>query len=540
MSKINFSKKIINYIVYAINSVMAGLCFILMQRNFFSENRSGEELFSPWRTFIFICASLSCFLLFTICTMGESRKKIEHFIEKLGTHPLFLTVLVSALFRMWYLSHFKGYILYYDTKTYTNYPYNIFLGQTDIFRTPGYPYFLKLIHYITGNGENDITFYHTVTYIQTLLSLASIVILYLAGRKLFKNKYTLSFACFLYGIAPCVFNWDVIVLTETLSLFCTVLLIYFVFSYLAKPSVLKAVWLGIYSFGMIMIRPTFIYLIAIFAVFFIARFIFNRKERKKAIAGLLSVVVCIGMLFGYCSLNLKNYDYFAVSSVNNTVNNLYIVMMHDDWIDNEEYPELSRYIRTSMEIVGDGNWVSNIIEVAPEIFAYEEIDSYVSSCIENHKSEYLKYTMNKFYYLLDDDIATQYTPLPDEAANFSAFSETALKWTFPFRFFDCYVMVAVSLVFAVIVLIRKKRICWHIIGLCAIIFTHIFVSIYGSMAEFGRLSIMVVPAVILLLFYFVDYIVNAIKKRRVFCFDDNNSSAISISKPKTNYEINDL
>ena len=447
---------------------------------------------------------------------------------------MFTVVLVSAMFRFWYLAHFNTYTIYYDTKTYTNYPYNIFLGETDIFRTPAYPYFLKLIHYITGNPENNIRFYETVSIIQCALSLASLVILYLAGRKLFSNKYILSFAVLIYGVAPSVFNWDVIVLTESLSLFCTVVLIYIVFSYLANPKGYKAVILGLYSFCMIMLRPTFIYLTAVLAVFFIARLIFNREERKKAIAGLLSVIVCIGAVFGYCGLNYKNYKYFAVSSVNNTVNNLYIVMMHN-WIENDDYPEISHYIDTAMDYCE--NWIPDIIEVVPEFFSYEEIGSYVNNCIEKHESEYYEYTVNKFYSLTNVDIASQYIMLPERSEALASFSKGFLHYSFPFSFADCFVLVGIGLAFAVAVMIAKKRICWQIIGLCAIIFSHIFVSVYGSMAEFPRLSTMVIPAVILLVFYFIDYIVIAVKKRKVFNLNDNNSSSLSIKAPK---KINDL
>ena len=387
--------------------MLVGLLFIMVQRNYFSGSDMSGKLFTPMRFFIFVCASASAFLLFVICSMGEQRKKVEQFIEKLGTHPMCFVFLFSALFRLFYLEKFSSYTIYYDTKTYTNFPYNIFLGETDIFRTPGYPYFLKLIHYITGNPENNTEFYQAVVMIQIAMSLASIIILYLAGRKLFKNKYILSFVCLIYGVAPCVFNWDAIILTESLAMFCTVVFIYLVFSYLAKPKFYKAIILGLYSFGMIMIRPSFVYLTAILAVFFIARFIFNKTERKKAIAGFLSVLMSVAMLFSYCGLNYINYDYYAVSSVNNTVNNLYIVLMHD-WVENPKYPDISNYMRTSLDIVGDGNWVSNIIEPAPEFFSYKEIDEYVTSCIENHKDEYRKYTYNKFYYGFENPIATQY------------------------------------------------------------------------------------------------------------------------------------
>ncbi|MGN0173517.1 MAG: glycosyltransferase family 39 protein [Acutalibacteraceae bacterium] len=537
--QINLTKKKFTiYAVNLINSVLAAFAYIYFQRNLLSEGRNLEPIFSTQRIIIFIGMSICIFLIFLICSLGENRRKFEVFIEKLGRHPIFTVVVLAAIFRTWYSSHYNPYTIYYDTGTYTDYNYNILLGETDIFRTPGYPYFLKLIHLITGNFENDVWFHQQVSIVQSVMSLASIVILYCAGRKLFNNKYVLSAAALIYGIAPSAFSWDFCTLTESLSLFITVVLIYLVFSYLAKPKMYKAIILGLYCFLMIMVRPTFIYLCAVLAVFFIARFIFCAKERKKAVAGLISVGVCISLIFGYCGLNLKNYDYFKISSVSNTVNNLFIVMING-WYINEDYPELSNHIDNSIRIYEDGNWISDIVEVVPEYFSYKEIDEYVTSCIDKHKDEYINYTIDKALGLMNVSVGTQYIVSPDEDDGFSDVSNVIMSITFPFTFLSCLCLVCLGLIFALIVLIVKKRICWQVIGLCAMIFSHIFVSVYGSMAEFERLCAMIIPVVILLTAYFFDYVISAFVKSKVFHFDDNNSSAIKI-KNKTNLKESDL
>lgn len=532
-------KKVSKYIFFAINSLLAGFGFILFHKVFLDNINSDLPFFSALRIILFISISCSMFLIFSICSLGEKRKKIEYFIEKIGKHPLTFVVLLSFVFRILYFSRIpRTFIIYYDTKTYTDYPFNIFLGETDIFRTPGYPYFLKAIHHITRIFENDVWFYEKVSIFQIVISLASLVLLYLAGRKLFSNKYILSACVLVCGIAPSVFNWDIIILTESISLFVTVLLIYLVFTYLAQPKFYLAIIIGLYAIVMIMIRPTFIYVLAILAVFFIARMIFNAKERKKALAGLLSVALSVLTVLGYCGLNYKNYDYFTVSSVSNTVNNLYIVMVNG-WYDNEDYPELSKYISDGIEY-GNGNWITDIIEVAPDYYSYPEIDAYVSDCLKKHNDEYLTYTLNKFKYNLDTPVPTNYIPIDEQSTvkipilnkefNFKEFSDFLLKWTFPFDFLRCFVLVGVSLILAVLVLIIKKRIMWQVVGLCAIIFSHIFVSVFGSMAEYSRLSIMVVPAVLLLVFYYFDYLVSAIKHKKLFYLTNNNSSAIRVKK----------
>lgn len=526
-------KKIISYFVFLVNSFLASFAFTYLLNTISVAGGSIKPLGSNQRLIIFIGLGICLFLIFLICSMGENRKKIELFVQKLGNHPMFTVMILIVIFRLWYSAHYAYYTIYYDTGTYTEYPYNILLGQTDIFRTPGYPYFLKLVHFLTNNYENNLEFHLSVSLFQSLLSFFSVIILYCAARKLFSNKYILSLAALLYGIAPCVFNWDFCTLTESLSLFCTVVLIYIVFSYLKAPKLYKAIILGLYSFIMIMVRPTFVYLLAVLGVFFIARFIFCAKERKKAVAGILSVAMSGVLLLGYCGLNYKNYKYFSISSVNNTINNMFIVM-YNGWYDNKDYPEISQYIVDGLVFGGeDCNWISDIIEPAPTYFSYSELDAYVKDCIAKNKSAFYEYTFNKAKDIMGLNIADQYTSVLDE--NFTDTAKTILKATFPFTFAGCFVLVAIGLIIAIAILIIKRRICWQIVGLCAIIFSHLAVSIYGSMGEFPRLCTMVVPAVILLVFYFADYLFTSIKVKKVFHLNKNNSTKIEI-KNKTKFQ----
>lgn len=527
-------KIMLSRFVFLINSVLASIAFTNFLVVFFNESSFTKPLVNTQKAIIFFGLIICFFLVFLICSIGgEKRKPFEKIIQKIGNHPLFTTVLIVAIFRLWYSSHFAYYTIYYDSGSYTDYTYNIFLGQTDIFRTPGYPYFLNIIHFISNNFTCDLSFHETVSLVQSILSLLSVVILYFAGRKLFSNRYILCLVSLFYGIAPCVFNWDFCTLTESLSLFCTVVLIYIIFSYLKNPQIYKAIILGLYCFVLIMVRPTFVYLLAVIGVFFIARFIFYAKERKKAIAGVLSVAMSGVLLLGYCGLNYKNYKYFSISSVNNTINNLFIVM-YNGWYLNEDYPELSQYISDSIAIGGeDSNWISDIIEVAPGYFSYQKIDSYVKDCISKHKSEFYSYTLDKAKDVLKLNVADQYTSILNE--DFRDTSQAILKWTFPFTFASCFILVGIALVLSIIAFIIKKRICWQVIGLCAIIFSHIAVSIYGSMGEFSRLCTMVVPAVIMLAFYLIDYFYTAIIKKKLFHLNNNNSTKIEI-KNKTKFQ----
>lgn len=516
------NKKIFKYILFLLNGILAGFSYIMFQR--YVSDETTLPLFSLNRIVIFLAIFIFVFWLFLNSDSVKSKNCIDRFICKISTHPMFSALCLIVIIRMIYRSYFVPSTIYYDTKTYTNFGYNIFLGETDIFRTPGYPYFLKFIR-IFVSDEN--LFYTYVALFQSFLTLASVVVLYLAGRKLFKSKLILTSACFIYGIAPCVVNFDTCILTESLSIFGMVLLIYLVFSFLAKPKTYMAVIIGIYSFVMVMIRPTFVYFYAILGVFFIARFIFNKQDRKKCLYGALSLALSGLMLLGYCGLNYKNYSYFNISSVSVTVNKLYVVM-DNKWVENSDYPEISAYLTEKMNSVEFSEWIPSIIEKLPEAYSYKQIDEFVNDCVKKHKSEFIDYNINKFLSLAKTPLAVQYSSLKADYKDTAVSNNLSLfnNITFPFTFAQCFLLVLFTLAYSIAVLIKKKRICWHLLGLSAIIFTHIFVSVYGAMMEWERLSVMIVPAVVLLVFYFADKLFTTFDCH----ITDNNSTKISIKE----------
>lgn len=449
-------------------------------------------------------------LLFIFANMNNKTGKVYRYIDSLLMHPLTLLVLAIICWRLYYYSAFNNHTIYYDTPTYVNYSANIFLGQVDKFRTPIYPWFLKLIGFVTHSETGSVQFYTAISTAQRLLSFCGALLIYSTANRIFKSKLMISAVTLIYGIAPAVISWDMCILTESLSLFATTLCIWLIMYYIEKPSKPLAIIMGFYALIMVLLRPTFIYMFAILGVFFVARFIFTRKDRKRAVLGLVSLL-CSGLLLvGYCGLNKKENDCFAISSVGVTVNQLYIVIAHNMY-DNPDFPVITQYItdkRTNAE--PNQNIIIEIVEPAGQVFQYSELADYVNSCIKNHQDEYNEYSINEFKNNFNSNIAVQYSTMTDAGnVNFRLIDNVLLHLTFPFTFGGCFAIVIASVIFALYEFIRRKQIAWQVIGLSAIVFTHIFVSIYASMAEYSRLSIMVVPAVYLLVFWYADTMISS-------------------------------
>ena len=503
------------YIVY---SLFVGFLSVMIYRGIravkIGFDMSFVPMFSLSTFFIFISFAIISFcLLFIFTTYYKPTSKVLGVIDYIINNPLFFILLAVISFRFWYFSHFNVSTAYYDTASYMNYDHNIFLGEVDKFRTPIYPWFMKLVGFLFHATKGTAEYYAAIAHTQQVISVVGVAIFYFAACRMFKNTLVRYVAPILYGIAPSVVSWDLCILTESLSLFATVLCIYLIMRYLSNPTKPLAVFIGIYAFLMVMLRPTFVYMFAILGVFFVARLIFTKYDRKRALMGLVSLCVSGALLLGYCGMNKKTNDCFSISSVGVSVNQMYMVIDQRIY-ENGQYPEITKFID---ERLGDGyniNYVIDIIEPANKQFTYSELSAYVKSCIANNKETFNQYTVDKFIDRMNDNIATQYSGmLAASEINFKKLDNIMLNLTFPFSFAGCFVLVLAAVIFAIYQLIRKKVLTWHILGLSAMIFTHLFVSIYGSMAEFARLSVMVVPSVYLLLFWFIDLAVGKTNKQ---------------------------
>ena len=119
-------------------------------------------------------------------------------------------------------------------------------------------------------------------------------------------------------------------------------------------------------------------------------------------------------------------------------------------------------------------------------------------------------------------LAVRYSSLRDDVS-FNWLNEALSHMTCPLSIITCFGIVGLGLLLCLIVVIKKKRIMWVMLGLCALSFTHIFVSIYGSMAEYQRLSMPAVIPVFIILACFIDILASGASKTI-----DNTSDEIKV------------
>ncbi len=198
-----------------------------------------------------------------------------------------------------------------DSPDYLNYRVNILAGETDVFRTPVYPWFIRITQWFAC-GEDRLT---CIVVGQILVFELSVICFYLAGREWIRSRVLLVLCTLLYATRYEVALWCFSILTEVTSAALVVFFYYAMVIYIKRPSAWKAAGIGVLSLVMVMERPVFIYTLALLLAFWCLRCLLCAPTRRCEWVGLMATLVAVGVTLGYCQLNARNHGVFAPSSV---------------------------------------------------------------------------------------------------------------------------------------------------------------------------------------------------------------------------------
>ncbi|MGF7038984.1 hypothetical protein [Mucilaginibacter lappiensis] len=435
--------------------------------------------------------------------------KLTHFAQKgrwnntlvkIVSAHLFWILVISGVVRSVYYSVLLNTTAV-DTPSYITYHANILKGETDGRRTPVYPYFIKLIE-LFGH-QNLIN--HVVT-VQIVISFLSIIIFYKVVRAIFEKQPVIFAASLLYGIMLPVINFDKIILTESLSVTCCLIFIYMVVNYLQKPGNIKAWMLTLYVFIAIMLRPSFIYLLPLVIAFWVLRLMIFKKDWKMCLSGLAASVVVILLISGYSHLNKKNVGFNGISQVSN--NNQMAVIVNASIYMNGNDPEISAAIKSNINLQqkSAGQRVSGINIMAK--YEPERVHSFIINCIKNQPVVYAQYIGGK---LLDLQAANIFTNYAEHKLTVLAFRVENIEYlVFCITFNLLYFFIILDLVLIITGWIKRKMVPWFKIVLWLLITGQIAVAIIGGYSEYQRLILAAMPALIILVFSYIDKICFAI------------------------------
>ena len=426
-------------------------------------------------------------------------KDIKEKIINIFKQPLIYVLLFCIFVQVKIYNTVPNYVMTSDSYTYAEkYNTSILRGQVNELRTPVYPYFIKAIGKISGQ-EN---LYNSVAMAQKILFIITLILFYFCLKKITKSNIITSVLTIVFGICPFILLWNIMILTEAISIFESILLSFVTILYLEKPKKSTAIILGIIVLGMILTRPSFIYLLPIYFLFWILRLIFNKKE-KEVIAGIISCAVCSVILLGYCGLMKMQYGEFsitAVSYINNT-----ITAINSNSYKQSGNEEMIKFVDEIKGDRSDGEICWTALDKLKEQYSVEEIKNFANTSLKNDKN-YLKFIISKTVQLGSSNIGTaSYIPndvfINEKYAN-QIYNEMG-NIILPINFAMVYMIVGIAIIYILYDLAKNKNINWYLAFFTVLIAANIFTLIVGAPFESQRLFASSIVQVLLLIGYVV-------------------------------------
>lgn len=413
---------------------------------------------------------------------------------KIIRSPLFIILAISGVVRLIYYSVLLNTIAP-DTAGYLNYSANILYGQTEGRRTPVYPYFIKLIGLLGRQNLID-----HVVIAQMVLSFLAIILFYKIVKNVFKSPEIVVAASLLYGVMLPVINFDKLILTESISVNCCLLFVFMLMRYLQRPSGWKAFLLTLYVFIATMLRPSFIYLLPFVTVFWILRLVIFKNDRKICLSGLAASVLVIFLILGYSQLNKKNANFSGISTVSN--DNQMTEVLNAGIYQYGNDPELSAALQYNINLQKQNNGRPTPgINIAKR-FEPDRVHRFIVACIKNMPLVYSRYICGKLTNLSATNIFTNYASHKNSLLAFRV--ENVEHIAFCVTFYLLYIFIAFSLVSIIYICVKTKQMPWFRLVLWLIVVLQLAVAILGGYSEYPRLILPAMPALIILLFSYID------------------------------------
>lgn len=407
-------------------------------------------------------------------------------------------LLICGIFRILFyinLSNTDGW--FPDTVSYIDYPYNILKGTVDDLRTPVYPYFIKLMAIL---GESNL-FLH-IKVAQSIISFISIIIFYSISKSVFLSRGARLVSTLTFGLNPSLINQDFCVLTESLSISLSVLFLWIVVNFNKNPNVINSIFLSSYTIFLIMLRPSFLFIIAAVLIFWIFRLILIKKELHANVSGITSSLVVIAILIYYGELNHSNNRCRSISSASTITQfvNLSNYGLLNYECDKEIYSEI---INKNIDKL-------NIINFIFESYSIDRISKVISCSIFKNLHLYVKNVWNKTISLGNESTTTILALNKRGLGGIPDFFSNLLS----IRFFTLYLLIIIDFLYIFFIAYKNRTILWIKLFIWMFISGQLLTTLIGGFSEYQRLFSIALPFVVILFFSYVDIIIFSHDKQK--------------------------
>ncbi len=372
-----------------------------------------------------------------------------------------------------------GVMLDGDGPSYINAWEDISRFDINILRTPVYPLFIGICKVVFGEtlGVN------AVVVVQTIIFLISIWYFYKCSMILTGSKVISFWATLIYAFFPHFLYFNIRIYTEPLSISGMVFLMYLTLKALNSQSLKYPVWISLIVFFLLFMRPAFLFLIPIYIVGWSILFFTHKNQRKSCAAGLIGIAFIMFSMAGYAFAYKAKYGVFAMSNVS-TINNYYVCRQYGILEANAtDNPKLKEVIESFY--VEHGH--------ATEDCIYEEMDTLFLS------GEYKLTDLNE---LVSNSMAMHKTTFAKSIIGRLYASRKHIAG--PLNIHAYLVFIVIAFFYIVYIAIKRKSLPMVSTYLLSCYVGLFLVSIIGAQAEWGRLTLPVIPCWLLLAAHFLS------------------------------------
>mgnify|MGYP006287613929 CR=1 FL=1 len=205
------------------------------------------------------------------------QKMYTGFFSLVKNNRLFVVVVILAFFLRLSLFISLSPVLLPDSDSYERSALALKQGNnlwTCYPRTPVYPGFVAFVYSIFGDNNH-----RAVAGIQILIfGMINTLLIYLLGKRLTSSNITASITAFLVNLDLFAIQFDLTILTESLSGFLLLLSTFLLIKSTDSTTYYLTALAGIITGLMCLVRPAFTPLLGLFFIFFVIVNLINRKQ----------------------------------------------------------------------------------------------------------------------------------------------------------------------------------------------------------------------------------------------------------------------
>lgn len=372
-----------------------------------------------------------------------------------------------------------------DSPSYIHAADKLLSGKIDSLRTPAYPLIIGVCKILFG----EAIYKFAIIIVQYIIFLASIYFYYHLVIEIIKKPRLSFWITMTYAVYPAILSWNNCIMTESLAISGSVFLLFFTLRLFKRFSVRAAFLFFFWLAFLLFLRPSFLYLLPIYFVFWLAC-ICTKRSRNAFFGIIITTFVIISELL-YVSQFKTNYGVFSPSTVS-IINQYYIArqygIIYVDGIKNESLKEeITRSINQNGISTDNHTILWNETTELLNKYPYEDVQQVVSVSMRKNPVNVLKGAFGRAYKAASRSIS--YTPLRGFSTIFDMFGANI---SFLYLFIITYTIVIVRWV------CRKRKLAYFSILLYMIGTSNLITAIFGAQQEWSRLILPSMPIYLLL------------------------------------------